>query len=336
MRRRLLILPTLLAFVTLTPELALAQGTVADYQRAMSVREKYSGLALHVAEAPRWVQQTNRFYYRRTVKGGHEWILVDGATAAKKPAFDHEKLAAAIASATSRKATAVNLPFTTFTFVDNNRAVEFTLSGGPGAARGSAPGQPAPWRCSLDSYTCRQEAARGGRGRGGRGGGLAGPVRPEFDVNAVDPHRSPDGRFEAFVNNYNVALREVGKRDITALSTDGSEGTYYDPDTIAWSPDSQKIAVYKVRPGHRRYVHFVQSSPEDQLQPKHSTMQYAKPGDVLDVETPVIFNVAMKKNGSTSIRRSFRTPTTTAVCRGGKTAPRSRSNTTSAGTRSSA
>ena len=61
-----------------------------------------------------------------------------------------------------------------------------------------------------------------------------------------------------------------------------------------WSPDSTRLAVYKVKPGHRRYVHYVESSPEDQLQPKHSTLQYAKPGDVLDVERPFIFHVAAR------------------------------------------
>jgi dipeptidyl aminopeptidase/acylaminoacyl peptidase len=46
-----------------------------------------------------------------------------------------------------------------------------------------------------------------------------------------------------------------------------------------------------VIPGHQREVHYVESSPEDQLQPKHSTLIYAKPGDVLDKEQPVIFDV---------------------------------------------
>ena len=89
------------------PGRAEAQATLADYQRAMALRDKYDGLALNIADAPRWIEQTNRFYYRRTVKGGHEWILVDGATQEKQPAFDHEQLAAAIATATTRKATAV-------------------------------------------------------------------------------------------------------------------------------------------------------------------------------------------------------------------------------------
>ena len=301
------ILPFLLVGVApiLLPAGALAQATIADYQRSIGLREKYADLMTGTADAPRWIEQTNRFYYRRTVKGGHEWMLVDGGTKAKTPAFDHEKVAAALASATSRKVTAVSLPFTNFTFVDNNRTIEFTLTAGPAGAGDAAAGRggPAtevpPWRCSLDTYTCRQQqprAGRGGAGRGGRGGGgLGGPVRAEFDINANDPRPSPDGKLEALVRNYNVAIREVGKRDMTFLSTDGSEGGYFDPDSMAWSPDSQKIVIYKVRPGHRRFVHYVESSPEDQLQPKHSTMQYAKPGDVLDVEVPVLFQVATKK-----------------------------------------
>jgi dipeptidyl aminopeptidase/acylaminoacyl peptidase len=121
-------------------------------------------------------------------------------------------------------------------------------------------------------------------------------VRPAFDVNAVEPKPSPDNKLEAVVNNYNVALREAGKRELTMLSTDGSEGHYYDLDSLVWSPDSQKLIVFKVKPGYRRYVHYVESSPEDQLQPKHSTLQYAKPGDLLDAEQPVIFDVAAKKH----------------------------------------
>jgi len=41
-------------------------------------------------------------------------------------------------------------------------------------------------------------------------------------------------------------------------------------------------------------VHYVESSPEDQLQPKHSTRIYAKPGDRLDREMPVLFDVAAR------------------------------------------
>ena len=63
---------------------------------------------------------------------------------------------------------------------------------------------------------------------------------------------------------------------------------------MVWSPDSSRIAAYRVKPGYRRLVHYVESSPEDQLQPKHATFLYTKPGDVLDLERPTLFHVASK------------------------------------------
>jgi hypothetical protein len=42
-------------------------------------------------------------------------------------------------------------------------------------------------------------------------------------------------------------------------------------------------------------VHYVESSPADQLQPKSSAREYAKPGDALDIAQPVLFGVETKK-----------------------------------------
>jgi dipeptidyl aminopeptidase/acylaminoacyl peptidase len=280
------------------PSAAQAQGTVADYQRAMELRDRYQNLVVGTAEQPRFIEKTNRFHYRRSVKGGNEFVLVDAATQAKRPAFDHEKLAAALSKALNRKVTALELPFNTFTYVDGEKAIEFNV-GAPGArggggGRGGQGGD--PWRCTLNTFDCRLNQRGAGGGRGGRGGGgLAGPVRPPFDINGGEPKKSPDGKLEALVSNHNVVVREVGKRETTVLSIDGSEGNYYDLDSLVWSPDSTKIAVYKVRPGYRRYVNYVMSSPEDQLQPEHSTFQYTKPGDILDQELPVLFHVPTKK-----------------------------------------
>ncbi|MEO7270804.1 MAG: DPP IV N-terminal domain-containing protein, partial [Vicinamibacterales bacterium] len=178
--------------------------------------------------------------------------------------------------------TAVSLPFTTFSLDESQGTLQFNLDA-------------AVWRCQLATYTCGDDAARGRRGGGGRGGGLAGPVAAEFDINGAEPRKSPDGTLEATVTNFNVAIRETGQKAVTVLTSDGSEGGYYDPRSLVWSPDSKRLAVYRVKPGFRRYVHYVESSPEDQLQPKHSTLQYAKPGDVLDVERPVIVDVAARR-----------------------------------------
>ena len=278
---------------------ASAQGTVADYQRAMGLRDAYQNLAVGIPDTPTWIPRSNRFWFRRSVSGGNEFILVNAETTAIGPAFDHARLADALSTAAHAKYSAVTLPFASFTFTDNDRAIQFVIGPGGAAAggggRGGGPGFDGPpqWMCALDTYTCTPPAAgRGaGRGRGSANTGLAGPVRPPFDINGAEPKTSPDGRLEAFIHNYNVAVRPAGSRETKLLSTDGSEGGYYDSVSLVWSPDSTKIAVYKVTPGFRRFIHYVESSPEDQLQPENSTMQYAKPGDVLDVERPVVFDV---------------------------------------------
>jgi hypothetical protein len=78
------------------------------------------------------------------------------------------------------------------------------------------------------------------------------------------------------------------------LSTDGSEGNAYELSSIAWSPDSKKIAAYRVKPGYRRQVHYIESSPEDQLQPKSSSIvdnAYRLQGDLLLVVGELDTNV---------------------------------------------
>ena len=78
------------------PSSSAAQATVEDYRRAMSLRERYQNLAVGMTGEPRFVEKSNRFYYWRTVKGGEEFILVDAAKSEKRPAFDHQKFAAAL------------------------------------------------------------------------------------------------------------------------------------------------------------------------------------------------------------------------------------------------
>jgi len=108
-----------------------------------------------------------------------------------------------------------------------------------------------------------------------------------------------DGKTEAFIQNFNIYLRPTAAggrgNEGTPLSWDGSEGNYYTFNSIQWSPDSTKIAAYRRRPGYQRMVNYVQSSPSDQLQPKSSSMYYQKPGDVVNLDQPELFDVASKK-----------------------------------------
>lgn len=258
---------------------AAAQVTTADYQRAQSLRQHYEAAAVFVPDPPTWVSGTHRFYYRRSLANGFEFVMVDADSREKSAAFDHTRLAGALSRAAGRAYPSTRLPFQNFTFNDALSAIEMTIDG-------------ARWTCTLADYVCRTpELAPPGEIRRG----ISGPVRGDTSAAIPRPRLSPDGRWMAFIDNYNIALRAFGGDKRVPLSTDGSEGNYYDGGSIVWSPDSSKVAAYRVRPGFRRLVHYVASSPEDQLQPEHWAMQYAKPGDLLDLEQPVVFDVRSQK-----------------------------------------
>jgi dipeptidyl aminopeptidase/acylaminoacyl peptidase len=286
--RRLIWAGTALAVTCAVPLWTSAQdqGIRADYERAASLRERVNGRAIDVIANSSWIPGTARLWYRKSVPGGSVFVLADATTATKAPAFDHARLAAGLSTATGTTYTDVTLPFTSLQFVDDQQAIEFG-TGGRGAAAANN-----RWRCTLTTYNCTRitgaPAAGGGRaggqGRGGRGGGPGGATAPEV-------RRAPDASAEAVIRNFNVWVRTLPEGDFRALSTDGSEGNGYTFNSLRWAPDSKKLAVVKRRPGYSRQVHYIQSSPTDQLQPKHSSISYRKPGDEVDFDLPVVFNL---------------------------------------------
>ena len=95
---------------------AFAQGTLADYQRAMALRDRYEPLATGVTDQVRWVYDTHKVAYRKTVRGGTEFVVADAETKAQAPAFDHAKLAAGLSAALKRTVLPLDLPFNQFTY----------------------------------------------------------------------------------------------------------------------------------------------------------------------------------------------------------------------------
>jgi dipeptidyl aminopeptidase/acylaminoacyl peptidase len=291
-----------LLFVFLSPVFVSAQGTRADYDRAKGLRDKWKGLAVNQPDRPEWVEKTHKFWYRKSIAGGNEFVLVDADAATKAPAFDHEKLAAVLAEALKDKVDPKNLPFFRIEFVDEMKAIAFDAKESrwkydiaAGTVVKIGPPQPSPW---------------GDEGNWQDSGG------PAESAASAEMKASPDGKWEAFIRNYNLCVRPKEaekpegpagampgpppggpggpagpKKDEITLSTDGIEGNYYSYRSIVWSPDSKKIAAYRIRRGFHRKMQLVESSPADQLQPKYSSLGYTKPGDVLDVSQPVLFLV---------------------------------------------
>jgi dienelactone hydrolase len=268
--------PLGLAALVLASAGALAQGTAADYTRADSLAARVRGKIVNAVNQANWIGGTAYVWYRKTTPTGTTYILINADSALKRPAFDQLRLAQSLTAVLKRTVIADSLPLNNLMFTDDRSAITFT----PDSVR---------FRCTLADYRCAPSPAPAGLGRD-FGGGLYGA----FPNDSVPPRTSPDSQWEASVRNFNVYVKKVGAKDGFFLSADGTEGNGYAMRSIAWSPDSKRIAAYRVRPGFRREVHYVESSPEDQIQPKYSSRLYNKPGDVLDVEQPMLFELESK------------------------------------------
>jgi len=238
-----------------------AQGTAADYERANGLKAKYEAAAIDVAGIPNWIGNTHRLWYRKLSRGVSVYMIFDADTKHKDAAFDHEKIAASLSKLTNNIYKSNDLSLGQLRFDNNVSSFTTTLDS-------------VVVRCTIADSVC---------------------VKVETPARPQGPVKSPDGKWVALIFNYNLAIYSADAKDGSVLSTDGSEGNYYNARSIVWSPDSSKIAIYRVRPGYKREVRYIESSPEDQVQPKFSSIVYAKPGDVLDLEQPVLFDIVARK-----------------------------------------
>jgi dipeptidyl-peptidase 4 len=154
------------------------------------------------------------------------------------------------------------------------------------------------------------------------GGGLAQidgsePAQPrrrrrDRDTPQAQNTPSPDEKWEAFVRNHNLWLRNIESKQETQLSFDGCLGDSYQKDAqrarsmgmqydrkdappslpdVTWSPDSRYLVALRTQTVAQRTVYMVESAPQDQLQPKLHSYPYLKPGDDIPVGRPQLFSV---------------------------------------------
>ncbi|WP_303925533.1 S9 family peptidase [Draconibacterium sediminis] len=97
---------------------------------------------------------------------------------------------------------------------------------------------------------------------------------------------SPDGKYEAFIRDWNLWIREVETGKETALTTDGVENFGYATDNagwkksdrpvLSWSPDSKKIATFQQDQRHVSDMYLVKTKVGA---PELSAWKYPLPGD---------------------------------------------------------
>jgi dipeptidyl aminopeptidase/acylaminoacyl peptidase len=226
------------AFILTFSSVAYAQQapalTAKDYERAESFMAYNTALYIDGgAVRPNWLPD-EKFWYRNLTAQGSEFILVNPAKGTRAPAFDHQKLAAALSTTTGKKVEPAMLPFYNINLTADGKYVTFATGG-------------KNYKADLQSYTLTEDTAptiSAGMPMGRRGG-----------FNAGGGVLSPDGKRAAFIKDYNLWVREVATGKQTQLTTDGVKDfgyatdnagwTHSDGAILQWSPDSKKIATFK-------------------------------------------------------------------------------------------
>ena len=313
-----------------TATLLQAQGTKADYERFDKIGGITGGKVFRTKVQPHWLAGTKCFWYRNDLGHGRKnFVFVDAASGNRKSAFDHDRLAKDLAKETGKAFDAHKLPFDAIEYKKADGDEKGLLEE---AIYFKAEGK--SWKINLKDQSLTQETPGSGKVSVLRGipaprqeaSKLLFSQPPQPGAAATLPHEKPaepelqfpqshkekkngvqkngvqknaaqkeeEKKVEAFIKDHNVWLRLGKDGEEVALTTDGKEGDGYQGN-FQWSPDRRKLIGFRHKKAQEHIVHFVESSPKDQLQPKLHSNSYLKPVDQIAQTKPHLFDIVEKK-----------------------------------------
>lgn len=202
-----------------TSTLATDSLTVEKYKKAEKQLTKYTqALIQNDVEYPVW-QNDNKLFYRSTTDNGKRFFVVEPSSKKKSLAFNHKKLAKAIAKISKSDISANDLPFSRLKFIDENDIL-FKV-------------KDTSYQCNIDNYKCTENTIM---------------VKPT-------EHASPDGTKAVFIREHNLWLKDLTSQSELQLTFDGVKNFGYATNNagwirgkkpvVKWSPDSSKLVTFK-------------------------------------------------------------------------------------------
>jgi len=200
--------------------------TADDYARAERfLAANAAPLVSGLPGPPTWLDD-GRFWYRTSIEGGVEIVMVDPARGTRVAAFDRTRLAGVLAGLTGGKVDVGRLLFQDAEVSKDAREMTVTID-------------KRRWTCNVQTYACATAETAPEAGR-------------EAPPNSVT---SPDGRHAAFIRDFNLWVRDLPTGQDRQLTTDGVKDFGYatnnagwiksDAPVLLWSPDSTKIATFQ-------------------------------------------------------------------------------------------
>jgi dipeptidyl-peptidase 4 len=293
----------LLTLLAATP--LCAQGTKADYDRALSLGKRTDNKVFRAKVEPHWLPDGNSFWYRvETAPGKSEKVLVDCLKGERQPGYQPTSDADGPAQMLDKpRPSKSGGGETQLTFINKTAADAIcwwiNTDGGRKKFATIKPGE----RFEQHTYSGHVWAVEtpGGESLGifeaQDGGGEAiidGKPRPKAAEIPREPRADSKSPFRAFIRDHNIWLRHRETKEEFQLSQDGkADDRYREPVLI--SPDGTRVVALQQIPAQEHTVYTIESTPKDQVQPKLHQQNYLKPGDRIAKERPRMFDLAKRE-----------------------------------------
>lgn len=267
--------------------------TKADYQRAVSfMYANYNNkTAFNLYTSVNWFEDNSGIWFLDHSEDGKAYKTVSFSDYNVNPLFDHESLATALAGLTEEEVEANDLSLSQ---LKKDSLGDLTF------------------RFKDASYKLNAKT------------GQVTSFEPE-EKKEEDPYesKSPDGRWIAFVKDYNLFIRATDSGEEHQLSFDGEKGYEYAswygwfdkmegengerPKRfyVNWSEDSQWISTSVVDLRNAEKMYLLDWSIDSLYKPKLLSYYRGSPADTNMVHLkPVFYNVAIKKEIKTNLPKN--------------------------------
>lgn len=264
------------------------QYTEQDYKDAIShMSRDLNGLVYNQVSSESFIGDSNLIYSTNT-KEGTNFVLVNTKTKEKKAAFDHDKLAESLSKITDKEVKSSNLGISNVTLSEDLKTLYFNIG------RTS-------YTSSLSDYSISEQQS-------------------EATARNRNEFISPNGKLAAYIDNYNLWVRDVKTNRKTQLTFDGIQDFGYatnnagwtkgDGPVLKWSPNSDKIATFQQ---DARGVGEMYLTSTNVGHPRLEAWKHPLPGDktVFTLERVIIHLGARPKVVRLKMDRDFQRGTTT-------------------------
>jgi dipeptidyl aminopeptidase/acylaminoacyl peptidase len=230
--------PKATMFVFLVAGLALSAAPIRGQKANQSEREamyyRYMEFASYVkggSMQPHWMADGSSFWYAEGVPANTVIYKVDPEANTKTRLFDTARLRQVLTPVLGQEPPYRGLPFSEFTFVDDEKAVKFTLEN-------------KEFVLQLDSYALTPARALTEEQKNQLPRIMHGPW------GDMPEEMSPDRRWFISLRDHNLWLRSNSQSHGVPITTDGVEGYEWGHDLwnkwAGWAPDSRKLVSVKI------------------------------------------------------------------------------------------